>query len=192
LKAFDVASDTTGRGHDIQALGYGAVGLYLRFDRTSVAMVEGLHSVGIKVFSIYELGYPTKMSYFTATQGTHDGLAACQTAKVLGQPQGTSIFAAFDYDPTVQDINGPLKDYMAAFRTQCQKFGYLASAYGSGLLLQAYTNLGICHHSFLAGSTGWSGYENFKDKASILQGASASVLGMDVDLDEVRDLSVLW
>lgn len=192
MKGFDVATDTTGRAHDIQAGGYGAVGLYLRFDRTSVAMVEGLHSVGIKVFSIYELGFPTSAKYFSAAQGEHDAITAVSAAKTLGQPNKTPIFMAFDYDASPFDIKGACRDYMIATRKVILASNYYAGAYGSGSLLKAFLDEGIVHNTFLAQSTGWAGYSAFKNSASIVQGPVSSVLGLDVDLVEVKDLSVLW
>ena len=192
MKAFDTATDTTGHAHDIQEAGYGAVGIYLRFDRTSTAMVTGLHSVGVKVFSIYELGNPTSVSYFDELQGTHDGIAACNTANKLGQPKQTPIFVAFDYDANSTDLTSALVPYMKAFRHSCQRFGYLAGAYGSGLVLSYMQSSGLIHAGFLAQSKGWSNYDKYLPHAAIIQGATSSVLGFDVDLCEVKDLTVLW
>ena len=192
MKAFDVATDVTGHAHDIQALGFMAVGAYMRFDRCTKTMVNGLHSVGIKLFSIYERGNPTQASYFTSAQALQDGMAAVTAAKTLGQPQGTPIFFAFDFDATLDEINGPCLQYMQIVQRICKQHGYLAGAYGSGLLLKTYQDAGYIHCGFLAQSAGWDGRNEYMPHAAIVQGSSVSVLGFDVDLDDVKDVTVLW
>ena len=192
MRAFDVATDTTGKAHEILNEGYKAVGVYLRKDRCSKSMIDGLHSLVIKVFSIWESGYPTKASYFSIAKGHEDGANACHFAASIGQPKGTEIFTAFDFDASEQEIDGPCLDYMKAFRFECQNAGYVASAYGSGDLLSDYIRQGVCHSGFLAQSTGWGGYQAFTRQCSILQGPSETVIGLDVDLDTIFDPRVLW
>jgi len=36
-------------------------------------MIAELHAAGLKVWSIYEKGYPTSDAYFAAAKGTSDG-----------------------------------------------------------------------------------------------------------------------
>jgi hypothetical protein len=197
MKAFDTADITTGYAHELYNLGYRAVGIYLRSDRAPIDMVKGLLSVGMMIFSIWEKGHPTSDDYFTAEQGSADGQAAAAYAAKIGQPAGTQIFTCFDYDPSIDAINGGLHAYMVAFRVAVKSYGYLASAYGSGTLLAAYTNEGICHSGYITQSTGFSGYEDFKPKASIVQGESTTLHmadghDFDVDLDTIVDSAACW
>lgn len=187
-KALDVAQDTTGRAHDLQALGYWAVGLYLRADRASRAMVEGLHSVGMKVFSVYERGYPTRPSYFTARQGSQDGKRAVAFARSIGQPTGSHIFSAVDYDAKPENVLA----YQKAFRAEVKAAGYLASVYGSGAVCHYLISQGYANKGWLSCSTGWSGYASFKPQAAIIQHVPITVLGMDVDPDDIVDEGVCW
>src|SRR4051812_35351567 len=106
MKAIDSATKTTGKEGKIVAAGMGAVGLYLRPDRASLAMVQGLHKANLKCFSVYEKGFPTTGSYFTAAQGTGDAKKAVLFAAKIGQPKGKEIFFAVDFDAEAGDMAG--------------------------------------------------------------------------------------
>ena len=81
MKAIDSSAKTTGQANDLVTAGYGAVGVYLRSDRCSTAMIAELHNAGLQVWSIYEKGRPTSDAYFSAAKGTSDGTAAATFAK---------------------------------------------------------------------------------------------------------------
>ena len=192
MHGFDTANSTVNHAHDLAAKGYGAAGLYLSPTRTTKEQVDGLHSVDIKVFSIWEKGNPTSDGYFSAEKGKQDGEAAAAYAKVLGMPSGKPIFACFDYDTSSSAINGVCRDYQEAFRTAVMAEGYLAACYGSGLLCSTYVSAGISHYGFLAQSRGFAGFNDYKSSAAIVQGPSQTILGLDCDLDFIQDESVLW
>lgn len=192
MKAFDVATDTTGQAHAIKAAGYGAVGLYLRPDRASIAMVEGLHSVGIKVWSIFEKGIPTHAAYFSETQGKTDSIDAVAFAVEIGQPKGTPIFFCVDYDAASDELATVIRQYFQAVHSYCKSKNYLVGVYGSGLTCSKLIAEGIAHYGYLAGSKGFSGYEAYLEHAAIVQGdETATVCGFGVDLDEVRNPAVV-
>lgn len=192
MKALDVAQDTAGCAHDLFALGYRAIGVYLRPDRCSRKMIDGLHSVGIQVISIWEKGKPLSAKYFTPKQGVDDARKACEFAEAMGMPAGKEIFAAVDYDASWVKDGAAIIGYFKSFHETCRAAGYLASVYGSGTVCQRLTDLGYAHSGWLSQSRGWAGYKAFKPKASIVQGPVATVLHFDVDLDEVKDPGVCW
>jgi hypothetical protein len=196
MNAIDTSAKTTGQANDIVAAGYGAVGVYLRPDRCSVAMIAELHNAGLKVWSIYEKGFPTSDAYFSADQGSADGNRAAAFAQLMGQPQGTQIYAAVDYDPDDSDasgptINGPISAYMKAFQAAIQPAGYLASVYGSGRTCRILMANGLAQTGWLTQSTGFAEYKLFKPKAGIIQ---LPVINDDWDGDEIPDPAVvgLW
>lgn len=194
MKALNANELLTGDSfaHDLKNLGVQAVGCYLRGDRITKDIVDRLHSVGIKMFSVFERGYPDHVGYFSQQQATIDAGRALAIAEAIGQPEGSSIAAAYDYDATATDISGPLYAYQVKFRQIVKDHGYLAACYGSGLLCRRFVEGGIAHWEWLSGSHGWAGYDDYKDHAAVLQGANATVLGCDVDWDEVRDPAILW
>lgn len=205
LKGFDTPSWTLNHAHAILAAGYGAVGLYLRSDRTPPQEIAGLKEMGIKIFSIWERGYPTSNAYFSAGQGALDAERAVAYAKLIGQPQMTEgglseadkssqIFFCVDYDPDDNAISGPIAQYFAAAQRVCKQNGYLASVYGSGECCGYLTNMGLCHTGYLSMSTGFRGYHAFKSNplCSIVQETTQSVAGLSADIDTIVDESVLW
>jgi hypothetical protein len=127
VQAIDSSSKTTGQAAAISAAGYEAVGIYLRSDRCSQGMLQELHNQGLKVWSVWEKGYPTTDGYFTAAKGTADGTAAAAFASLMQQPQGTQIFAAVDYDASITAVNGPITGYMTAFKVAVMAAGYVTS-----------------------------------------------------------------
>jgi hypothetical protein len=192
MKALDTASPTNGHAHDLLHLGYQAVGIYLRPDRAPKLMIEGLDSVGVKMFSVWERGEPTSAEYFNAAKGTIDAREAIAYAKLIGMPAGSVIFFAIDYDASDEDLRGPLLDYMQNVHRLARDAGYLVGVYGSGQACEHFIHLGFAHYGWLAGATRWKGYLTYKPKAAIVQGGTRTVLGLDVDLDTIQDPAVLW
>lgn len=188
MRGIDTADVTTGKAHELLAAGVQAVGIYLREDRAPKEAVDGLRSVGIKVFSIWERGYPTSADYFASERGTSDAAEACSYADSLGQPPATPIFACVDCDVSPDAC----RDYMAAFHAECSKSGYLAGVYGSGLVCSTFVAEGIAHYGYLAQSSGWPGFEDYKSDAAIVQGSGETVCGLDADGDEILNETVLW
>jgi Domain of unknown function (DUF1906) len=196
MDAIDTSAKTTGQANSIAAAGYGAVGVYLRPDRCDAAMIAELHAAGLKVWSIYERGYPDHDAYFSAHQGTIDGTAATAFASSMGQPNGTQIYATIDYNPDAHDatgptINGQISAYMNAFRTAIQPAGYLASVYGSGRTCRILMASGFAKTGWLSVSSSFAEYAIFKPQAGIAQ---LGVINGDWDSDEIRDPTVvgLW
>jgi hypothetical protein len=55
-------------------------------------------------------------SFFSGQQGARDGRAARNIAIALGQPVGSAIYFAVDFDAAPDDIRGPISEYFAAVR----------------------------------------------------------------------------
>lgn len=192
MKAFDTPNVTTGHAHQILAEGFLAIGIYLRPDRAPLDMIKGLLSVGILVFSIWEKGHPTSGAYFTANQGIIDANEAVAYAKEIGQTPGSHIFACVDFDANWEHDGPKILEYFIEFHKIVKAAGFLASVYGSGVTCSKLVAAGYAHSGFLAQSTGWGDYAGYKPHAAIIQEPSATVLGFDVDLDNVVDTSVCW
>jgi hypothetical protein len=196
MKALDSSSKTTDQAANLAAAGYGAVGVYLRPDRCTAAMITELHNAGLRVWSIYEKGYPTSDTYFSATQGTKDGRAAAAFAQSIAQPAGTQIYATVDYDPDDTNPAGPtitgrIANYITAFRTAIQAAGYLASVYGSGRTCRLLLANGLVRTGWLAQSTDFAEYQAFKPNAGIVQ---LKRINNSWDGDDIPDPTVvgLW
>jgi hypothetical protein len=195
MNAADCPSIVTGSAHDIKAAGCDFWGVYLRSDRCTQEMLDGLHSVGIKVFSIWERGNPTDPAYFSAAQGTEDAGYAIGFASTHNQPTGTPIFFCVDYDASGSELAGPIEAYMEAVHEACSQAGYLVGVYGSGLTCSTFVAAGYAHYGYLAGSQGFAGYQDFL-RSSVLAiqqvDENATVAGFAVDTDQVVLAEVCW
>ncbi len=196
MKAIDSSAKTTGQGQNLAAAGIRAVGVYLRPDRCTLPMIADLHNAGLKVWSIYEKGFPTSDAYFTAARGTTDGTAAAAFAASMRQPRGGQIYAAVDYDPDDSNqhgptINGKISAYMQAFQAAINPAGYVASVYGSGRTCRILMAKGLARTGWLTQSTGFAEYNAFKPHAGIVQ---LPRINNSWDGDDIPDPAVvgLW
>jgi hypothetical protein len=178
MKALDTSEKTTGMAQKIASEGFEAVGVYLRPDRCSAAMIAELRKAGLKIWSMYEKGYPTSDGYFSKKQGDHDGGAAATFAKQkINQPAGTQIYACVDYDPDHNDANGPtirgaISEYMAAFKAAVEHAGYVASVYGSGRTCRILMASGLAKSGWLCQSSSFAEHGAFAPNAAIVQSAA--------------------
>ena len=197
MKALDTSDMTIGLARTIVADGYEAVGVYLRPDRCSAAMVAELRHAGLKIWSMYEKGHPTKDSYFTGTQGTIDGHAGASFAKqVLSQPEGSQIYACVDYDPDDSDASGPtvngiISDYMRAFKAAVEYAGYLPSVYGSGRTCRILTSAGLANSGWLCLSSDFAEHDSYRSQAAIVQTNSISS-SWDGDIIQAPAAAGIW
>jgi hypothetical protein len=192
MKGLDISLDTTGHAHELLDAGVEAVGFYTRDDRASAAMLDGLHLVGIKVFSIWEKGKPTDSTYFTLAQAAHDATTAVAWVDQHGQPAGKPIFFAVDYDAQPGDLR-VIRNYFAQVQHIVKNAAYVVGVYGSGRVCKTLVDAGIAHYSFLAQSHGWAGYQDYRPHADIIQGPEAKVIGLDCDWPNIiRTEEVCW
>lgn len=195
MKAIDTSEPTIGMAQTIVSQGYEAVGVYLRPDRCSAAMVAELRHAGLKNWSMYEKGFPTHDEYFTAARGSVDGHAAAAFAKqAIAQPEGTDIYACVDYDPDHNDANGPtiagrISDYMRAFKSAVEQAGYVASVYGSGRTCRILIANGLARRGWLCVSSSFAEHAAYLPQAAIVQ---RSVINSNWDLDEIQDPAAVW
>lgn len=207
MKAIDTPINTVGRAHQIKEQGIEAVGFYLRPDRSSQAMLDGLKEVSLARFSIFERGSPTHGSYFSVQQSRQDARDAYAQAQNYHQPKGSPIFFTVDYDCTVKDRLRILS-YFAEVHNLLSP-DYLVGVYGSGWICQVLIAKGLAHYGYLAGSTAFEGYQSYLHQADIVQtsldqtlnlpevkdkngNVVLTLLELDVDEDLIQNSKVLW
>jgi hypothetical protein len=193
MKGVDTSEKTTGKLKEIQANGFQAVGVYLRADRCSAAMIAELRNAGLKIWSTYEKGYPTTSAYFTQKQGGADGRAAANFAQnTLHQPRGSQIYATVDYDANAHDTNGVITEYMTVFKAAVEASGFVASVYGSGLVCRLLTASGLAKSGWLSQSPKYAEHDQYKPKAAIVQNYPPMNHSWDSDEIQQSALAGLW
>jgi hypothetical protein len=190
----DVAQDSTSQIGCLGDNGYTFICRYYNTNRSSknltLAEAQALSAAGITIVVVWENGYPTTASYFSQSQGVSDATAALALAAAIGQPAGSAIYFAVDYDATASDVSGVITAY---FQGVASVFGpaatqYAASVYGSGATCQSLLDAGLVTFSWLSQSTGFRGSKTFT-AYNIKQGPETTICTMDADSDEAPDVT---
>ena len=150
-------------------------------ERLSAEEARALTDAGLYIVSIFESGYPTTAAYFNSTSAGNHWPVVRDCMAQAGQPNGTVVGFAVDYDCTDPEI---LKPYFQTLRIQNRAAGepIKLGVYGSGLVCQYLQGAGLVSHTWLAQSPGWE-RGGFNAADSIVQGKETTYRGRGVDLD---------
>jgi Domain of unknown function (DUF1906) len=147
----------------------------------TTAQVQAVLGAGLQIVSIFEtngmsstvfktgaktFGWET---YLTTAQGKADATAAAEAAQALGQPPGTAIYFAMDFDPAATDgtidtatalsrVNSyfrGINDHLASLPSDAT---YTVGVYGAGATLRSVFEAGLAQYTWLGRSTAWDGY----------------------------------
>jgi Domain of unknown function (DUF1906) len=97
-----------------------------------------------------------------------DGTSAYHFAEhEIGQPAGTPIYFAVDYDASQADVSGVISQYFRGIADAFNTIGsnnpaYSVGVYGSGLVCSSLLNAGFVRFTWLSQSTGFRGSKTFK------------------------------
>ncbi|MEF3302382.1 DUF1906 domain-containing protein [Paenibacillus sp. GYB003] len=100
---------------------------------------EAIGEAGLHIVSVYETTADRALGGREA--GLRDGAAAVQTAKAVGQPEGSAIYFAVDFDATAAQMPTVIDYIRAAGETAP---GYLTGVYGSCSVIEAVRDAGVC------------------------------------------------
>ena len=179
---FDADQNCSSVAADAVAAGAGFVCRYLK--NMTQAEARALSAAGLKIVSIFES--TAKRALGGAQSGTEDGDRALAQASVLGQPQGSAIYATADFGEKNTD-DAAVMAYFAAFKAALEGQGKLGM-YGEGAVCQAALDAGIADYTWVMGGRLMRGTQAFiaSGKATLVQdvGDKAGLnLGIDIDSD---------
>jgi hypothetical protein len=161
----------------------------------SLGEARALSAAGLRIGVVWETS-GTHAGFFSRAQGLADGAQAFRMAKeVIGQPFGSAIYFAVDYDPTQADLDGAISNYFtgvhaALYVANEGEPSYRVGVYGSGLCCGTLVERGIAGLSWLSQSTGFAGSRQYAEQKryDLIQmlparivGADGIVLGVDPD-----------
>lgn len=152
--------------------------------RLTKAEAKRLSKGGLRIVTVYEDG-PTEYSYFSASRGTRDANGALRQAGVVGQPRGSAIYFAVDYDASPSEIRNNILAYFQAVNETMRK-DFIVGVYGSGSVCAALLKAGLAQYAWLAQSTGWSGSKTFRNW-TIKQEPAKRVCGLKADPDVAQE-----
>lgn len=172
----------------LQDNGYTFVGRYIPGSNYPLTESERdiITNGGLYIVSIWESGSPTSDKYFSASKGKSDAEDAIKGAKSIGQPTGTPIYFAIDYDAQNVALNGVINEYITAIYQvfTSKNFPYELGLYGSGLVLKTFQS--IFPYRMLSNATGWAGsvaYTEYclKQYPTITESDSSASIKIDVN-----------
>jgi hypothetical protein len=193
-QGIDLPTDAGHIAHHIKSNGLDFVARYYRkpdsrWPALSANEARVLSSLGLNVVAVWE-SYSHKRDYFTYGRGYWDAVAAARQAKGVGQPAGSAIYFAVDFDATVADMY-PIDQYFRGITAGLAASSggtseYKVGVYGSGAVCDAVKRSGLAQYAWLSNSTGWAG-RSFAGW-NIRQGRPFSQLGfINHDSNEARD-----
>ena len=125
-----------------------------------------LGNAGVRLAAVYQ-DRARKPEDFSRAAGFRDGQFAAQLAREVGQPPGTTIFFAVDYDAGPADLTRINAYFRGTHEGLTAAAGggpsYLLGAYGSGLVCGRLRTNGLVTHTWLAAATGWRGSDTYQD-----------------------------
>lgn len=142
-KGFDCATPlNASTAAAFRADGYEFVCRYLvpgGWKRLTPEEAEAISKAGLQIVSVFETTADRALGGRAA--GLYDGAMALQTARAVGQPEGSAIYFAVDFDATAAQMPTVI-DYIQAAGEAAP--GFAAGVYGSYAVVEAIRAAGVC------------------------------------------------
>ncbi|HYU25661.1 MAG TPA: glycoside hydrolase domain-containing protein [Thermoanaerobaculia bacterium] len=181
---------TPSAAHCLAQLGFTFAARYYRSHKSKLNRLTReealtISAAGLTIVAVFEYA-GTKASYFTAEQASMDVKDALEQVAEVGQPLGSAIYFAVDYNATIDDIEGPVNDYFTVINAALRP-KYLPGVYGSGATCAAMLAAGLADFAWLSQSVAFLGTPGFTNW-SIKQGQPHQFCGLDTDPDDAHGL----
>jgi glycoside hydrolase-like protein len=160
-----------------------------RWPALSAGEARAVSSAGMDLVAVWE-SHSHRPDYFSYASGYYDALAAYRQAKAIGQPSGSAIYFAVDYNAQEPDVRGPVDQYFRGIAAGLAAAGgpardYRVGVYGSGAVCDYLKRTRLAEYAWLSNSTAWTGYDDFTDW-NIRQSGRSPSLSFDQDSNEAR------
>ena len=160
-----------------------------RWPALSASEAQRLSSLGLRIVAVWEPYRPDPV-YFSYATGYNDALRAHRQAKAVGQPAGSAIYFAIDFDARGQALSA-VDQYFRGVRAGIAASGggrpeYKIGVYGSGAVCYQVRQTGLAEYSWLSNSPAWAGARGY-NAWNIRQGSRYAHLTFNHDADEARD-----
>lgn len=188
------ASDVTGelRGAPISFVARYYRDPASRWPALSPAEAERLSALGLKIVTVWEWHSGTP-AYFTYASGYSDALSASRQAKGVGQPPGSAIYFAVDFNARGSEL-WQIDQYFRGVNAGLAAVGgglpeYKVGVYGSGAVCAAVREARLAQYAWLSGSTAWDGTPGYSawDIRQAPSGGRFPNLSFDHDANEARN-----
>jgi hypothetical protein len=193
VKGIDCATQITQKaGQELVKQGINYVARYLVPDWPSMTWkrltkeeVQILTALGIKILSIFETSANRPQG--GAEAGAYDGQLAYNETQLIGQPTGTAVFFAVDYDAGPADYD-LIEQYLRAAAEQLP--GYKIGVYGSFYVVEEMARRKACDYFWQ--TSAWSG-NNIPVSAHVYQYEyGVQIAGIQTDINDFYFDYVCW
>lgn len=190
MNGIDTAADVRPHLSDLSAAGIAWIGRYItpstRPGKTLMpSEAQAIHAAGLGIAPIWESN-PTYPEYFTESQGQLDGSSAVRAMRTFGMPDRVVLWITVDVDI----VSARVETYLTAVLNEIAPTPYRLGVYGSGAVCEHFVAEGIAAFGWLAESTKWSRYDEYKSssKWTIYQYQGLGTLGLPADCTD-RNIS---
>jgi hypothetical protein len=189
----DLATDASDVLSELKDSGVDFVARYYRdpesrWPALSAREAQQLSSLGLKIVAVWE-SRSERRSHFSYSSGYSDAMTAYWEARAIGQPAGSAIYFAVDFNPRSWSLE-PIDEYFRGVTAGLAaasggKAYYTVGVYGSGTVCDAVKGAGLARYSWLSNSIAWDGSTSYEDW-DIMQGDRSPGLTFNQDSDEAR------
>ena len=180
---------TAAVANDLKAQGISFACRYLvpvsmAWKRLTRTEAEAMTAAGIDILSIFERKANSAAGGRNA--GLSDGSAALKEARIIGQPEGSAIYFAVDYDAQPKEFD-TLEAYLKAAESSIP--GYKVGVYGSFAVCEEMSKRGIpyCWQTYA-----WSRGEKSASANVYQYHNNAELSGITCDLNESYGNEGFW
>ena len=145
--------------------------------RLTRSEAEVITKAGMHIVSVFETSANRPAG--GASSGRADGAAAYREAQAIGQPPGSAIYYAVDYDAPPQDYDA-IEAYLLAAASQIP--GYATGVYGSFAVVEEMAKRHACSHFWQ--TYAWSGGKRSTHANLYQHRNNVQIAGITVDLNE--------
>lgn len=164
-KMVDASCDTTSNIEALKQAGVTHVGRYYnngnsdKFPSKCLTKKEAtaLSSAGLNIVVVFQKAQ-NKISYFNASEGNAAAPQALRCAADVGQPLGSVIYFAVDFNASTDQVKSEIKSYFTSVN-KILEGKFEVGVYGSGLVCDSLYKAGLCKHRWLSCSTSYLGTE---------------------------------
>jgi hypothetical protein len=163
-----------------------------RWPPLSPTEAQRLSALGLKIVTVWEW-HSSDPAYFTYATGYNDALSAERQARTVGQPPGSAIYFAVDFNARDSALYQVEQYFRGVYAGLAAAGGgrpeYRIGVYGSGAVCATLKGAGLAQYAWLSGSTAWegtSGYSGWNIRQAAA-GAKFAHLSFNHDANEAKN-----
>ncbi len=193
-RGIDMALDSRDVAQELKGSGLHFVARYYRSPLSRLPPLSAdearmVSSNGMKLVAIWQY-QSNRPEHFSYERGFADAITAYQQARTVGQPNGTAIYFAVDYNAPDRDIAGAVQQYFRGVHAGLAAAGggsppYKVGVYGSGAVCLYLKRMQLAEYTWLSASTAWYGSQDY-GAWNIKQGRRTTLLSFDHDINETQ------